>query len=267
LGDSGYGTIPPTVAKAKARAAIEKALALNPNIAEAYAVLGNLQLNHDWDKYGAERSYRRAIEINPGYPTAHHWLGWCLIIQKRFEEAEVEFKRASELDPTSMAIITEQGYPSFFAGDLARAESIFRQAVAMDGSYASARMSLWRTLHHAGRIAETLPQVEATESIVGHNVPVVMMARGRTLALAGRKDEALAVYQKLKNRKNSGEYFSPLYLALLAADLNNSDETFYWLEECFKERNDYLLFLPIAPEFKRFKDDSRFLELSTRVGV
>ncbi|HLM61478.1 MAG TPA: hypothetical protein VK308_11800, partial [Pyrinomonadaceae bacterium] len=89
----------------------------------------------------------------------------------------------------------------------------------------------------------------------------------RTLALMGKKAEAEAVYQKLKTRKQNGEYFSPLFLALLAADLDNRDETFRWLDECFKERNDYLLYLPFAPEFKRFQDDSRFQELVNKVGV
>jgi hypothetical protein len=151
---------------------------------------------------------------------------------------------------------------------LERAEKIFRQAVAMDGNYASARMCLWRTLHHAGRVNETMPQIEATEAIVGsRDVPIVLMARGRTLALMGKKAEAEAVYQKLKTRKQNGEYFSPLFLALLAADLDNRDETFRWLDECFKERNDYLLYLPFAPEFKRFQDDSRLQELISKVGA
>ena len=267
LGDSGFGAIPPGEAKARARAAMEKALELDPNIPEAYAVLGNLQINYDWDRQAAEKSFRRAIELNPNYATAHHWLGWCLIAQRRFEEAEAEFERASELDPTSMSITSEQGYPAFFAGDLTRAEKIFRQAVEMDGTYAPARMNLWRTLHHAGRFDETMPQIEATESIVGKAVPVVMMARGRTLATTGKKAEAEAIYQQLQSLKNKGEYLSPIFLAILAADLDNPDETFRWLEECFKERNDYLLFLPIAPEFKRFEGDARFQELMRRVGA
>ena len=267
LGGSAYGAIPRAEAKAKARAAMEKALELDPNIAEAYAVLGNLELNYDWDIYTAERSYRRAIEINPNYPTAHHWLGWCLVVQRRFDEAEAAFKRAAKLDPTSMAIATEQGYPAFFAGDLARAETIFRNAVGKDGTYASARMCLWRALHHAGRTNETMPQIEATESIVGTDIPVVLMARGRTLAMMGNMAEANAIYQKLITRKQNGEYLSPLFLALLAADLDHRDETFRWLDETFKERNDYLLLLPIAPEFKRFADDPRFQELIDRVGA
>lgn len=267
LGDSGFGAIPPDEAKFRARAAMEKALELDPNIPEAYAVLGNLQINYDWDRHAAEKSFRRAIELNPSFPTAHHWLGWCLIAQRRFEEAEAEFKRASELDPTSMSITTEQGYPAFFAGDLTRAENLFRQAVAMDGSYAPARMNLWRALHHAERFDETMPQIEATESIVGKEVPIVMMARARTLATMGKKAEAEAIYQKLQSLKNKGEYLSPIFLAILAADLDNRDETFRWLEECFKERNDYLLFLPIAPEFKRFQEDSRFQELLAKVGA
>jgi len=112
-----------------------------------------------------------------------------------------------------------------------------------------------------------MPQVEATESIVGsRDVPIVLMARGRTLAMTDKK-AGEAIYQKLKSRKQSGEYIAPLFLALLAADLNDTDETFRWLDECFKERNDYLVFLPIAPEFKRFENDSRFRELKSKVGV
>src|SRR5205085_12437462 len=91
------------------------------------------------------------------------------------------------------------------------------------------------------------------------------MMRGRTLALQGKMTEAREIYDNLSALKQKGEYISPLFLAILAADLDDREAVFRWLGECYDERNDYLLQLSYAPEFTRFHDDSRFQELLAKI--
>jgi DNA-binding winged helix-turn-helix (wHTH) protein/TolB-like protein/Flp pilus assembly protein TadD len=265
LGDSGLGAIPPAEAYQKAMAAGQKALALNPNSAEAYMILGNAQIKHEWNIEAGDTAYRKAIALNPNLARVHLLLAWNLIRQSRFEEAETEVRRAAELNPTSREIASESGYPAFFAGDYDKAMLLFRQALELDKNLVSARMNLWRTLQHTGRFDEAWGEIEAVEKIIGRGIPVVEMARARTLAMQGKPAAAQAIYDTLISRKQKGEYISPLYLAILAADMNNREDVFKWLGESYDERNDYLLQLGYAPEFTRYHDDPRFTELLAKI--
>jgi DNA-binding winged helix-turn-helix (wHTH) protein/TolB-like protein/cytochrome c-type biogenesis protein CcmH/NrfG len=265
LGESAFGAIPPAEAYQKATAAAQKALAINPNLAEAYMILGNAQIKHEWNIEAGDSLYRKAIALNPNFARVHLLLAWNLMRQSRFEEAEVEMRRAAELNPTSLEIAAESGYPAFFAGDYNKAILLFGQAVEFDKNLISARLSLCRALQHAGRYDEAWKEVEAVEKNIGRGIPLIEMVRGRTLALQGKTAEAREIYDTLVSRKQKGEYISPLYLAILAADMNDREAVFGWLDESYKERNDYLLQLSYAPEFTRFHDDPRFQELLAKI--
>jgi DNA-binding winged helix-turn-helix (wHTH) protein/TolB-like protein/Tfp pilus assembly protein PilF len=265
LGESAFGAIPPAEAYQKATAAVQKALAINPNLAEAYMILGNAQIKHEWNIEAGDSLYRKAIALNPNLARVHLLLAWNLMRQSRFEEAEVEMRRAAELNPTSLEIAAESGYPAFFAGDYNKAILLFGQAVEFDKNLISARLSLCRALQHAGRYDEAWKEVEAVEKNIGRGIPLIEMVRGRTLALQGKIAEAREIYDTLVSRKQKGEYISPLHLAILAADMNDREAVFGWLDESYKERNDYLLQLSYAPEFTRFHDDSRFQELLAKI--
>ena len=112
---------------------------------------------------------------------------------------------------------------------------------------------------------EAWTELETVEKIIGRGIPVIELVRGRTLALQGKISEAREIYDTLVSRKQKGEYISPLYLAILAADLNDRESVFQWLAQSYDERNDYLLQLSYAPEFTRFHDDPRFQELLAKI--
>ena len=267
LGGSDFSAISPAEGAAKARAAASKAIDLDPNLAEPQAVLGSVEMNYDWNAVAGEQSFRRAIEINPNNPTAHQWLGWCLIAGSRFTEAEAEFRLARELDPTSLIIANDSCEPAFFAGDYEAAIRQLKQVLETDKNFAGAHVALWRALHEAGRYDEARAEIDAVEALVGRDIPILLMARGRTLAMSGRPDEARKILSSLSERKQKGEYISPLYIAMIAAELDDRDATFLWLDEAFAERSDYLVYLPIAPEFNRLHNDPRFQHLVRRVGL
>jgi len=136
-----------------------------------------------------------------------------------------------------------------------------------DKTFAGAHLSLWRALHEVGRYDEAHTELDAIEALVGRDVPILLMARGRTLAMSGRPNEARKILASLSERRQKGEYISPLIFAFITAELDDRDAAFRWLDEAFAERNDYLIYLPIAPEFNHLHQDPRFQDLIRRVGL
>lgn len=267
LSDSGYAAIPPAEGYSAARVSAEKAIELDPTNAEAYAVRGQLLTGYDWKISEGERSLRKAIELNSSYSTAYQWLGWNLIIQRRTSEASDSFQRALELDPISPAIASDQGYPAFFAGDFGAAAEKFKAALVLDKNYPSTRMNIWRSLHYAGRLDEAAAELAAVAQVALPETPVLMMARGCTLAKSGKVDEARLIYDELIRRRSKGEFIAPNFTATLAAELNLADDVFSDLDRFVKDRNDYTMFLSFAPEFDKFRNDPRFAEILARASI
>jgi tetratricopeptide (TPR) repeat protein len=115
LGAAVYGAQPPKDAMPRAKAAAMKALEIDDALADAYATLGYARWSYDWDLLASEREFRRAIEVNPGYATAHQWYAICLTVMGRDDEAIAEAKRAQELDPLSLIINAGLGVRLYYA--------------------------------------------------------------------------------------------------------------------------------------------------------
>lgn len=267
LSDSGYSAIPPAEGYPAARVSAERAIELDPTNAEAHAVRGQLLTAFDWKISEGERSLRRAIELNSSFSTAYQWLGWNLIIQRRTSEAADSFRRAMELDPISPAIASDQGYPAFFAGDFDTAAEKFKAALVLDKNYPATRLNIWRALFYGGRLDEAAMELNAIATWAPTNVPILMMARGCTLARTGRTAEARAIYDELISRRSKGEFIAPNFTATLAAELGLADDVFSDLDRFVKDRNDYTTFLTFAPEFERFRTDPRFADILLRAGI
>jgi DNA-binding winged helix-turn-helix (wHTH) protein/TolB-like protein len=265
LAEASYADSPPIEYYKKAASAIDKALVLNPNLPEAQMSLGIIEGRYRWNTAEAENAYRRVLALNPNLPSAHHTLGWNLLRQSRFTEAESELRRAAELDPTSMAFVADIGYAAFFAEDYETALREFSQALEQNKSFAPARFQVWRALHHLGRYEEALGHISVIASFGGKNFPVTLHCQARNLAKMGRAGEAREIYNQLIERKQKGEYISPTLLALISADLGDANETFRWMEESMNAREEYVTFYSIAPEFKPYRDDARFKELISRI--
>ncbi len=267
LSDSGIAGIPPHQGYPKAQTFAAKALELDETIAEAHAVLGNVELAYAWNVVEGERQLRRAIELNPSLSTAHLWLGWNLIVQQRFFEADEAISRAAELDPTSMVIAADLGYPAFFSGDYERATERFRIALERDRSFPPARFNIWRSLFYGGRYDEASAELDHLETLIPRDLPVFIMARGCTLARQGRPAEAKVLYDGLRKRQRLGEFITPNLTAALAAELDDKDGLFTDLEAFLSERVDYTLYLKFAPEFKQYRSDPRFQKVLERGGL
>ncbi len=265
LSDSTFLASRPLEHADKIEKAINKSLTLNPDSAEAYVNKASFHTLIQWNTEAAEKNYKKAISLNPNIAQTHHWYAWVLLTQKRFEEAEKEMKTAHKLDPTSRIIATEKGLPLLYAEKYKESLPYFRQAVEMDGNFLQARFRLWYVLHLMEKYDEAFEELEAIKRLTSENNHFYLALYGMTKAKSGQKPEAIEIYDQLKKRAED-EYISPVLLSGLATMIGNKDAAFEWLDDAFEERNDYLLYLEMAPDYKDLRDDSRFENLLNKIN-
>ena len=160
----------------KAKAAALNALALDDSLAEAHASLALVAENYDYDWQTAEKEFRRAIQLNPDYATAHQWYAEYLAWQGRFDEALAESERARQLDPMSLIIATDRGAILFYARKYDRAIDQFRAVLDMDPGFGNARGFLAAAYVQQGKFAEALKENDLMEN--ARKPPVVLGIHG-----------------------------------------------------------------------------------------
>lgn len=253
-------TLPPKVLAANGREMAKKALEIDPNLGEAHATLGLIaeNLGSNWNE--AEGEYKRAIELNPNYATAHHWYGEFLTLTARFDESLEEMKTARELDPLSLIIIKDSGEVYYAEHNYDQAIEYFRQALEMDPSFIPARrlmaMSYVQKLDFAAAIREL------RTAIGQEDAPDTLAELGYAYALSGRKLEARKVLRDLQYKSGS-RYTSPRDYALIYAGLGEKDEAFGCLENAFREGS-ALLELKVDARWDLLRGDPRFTDLLKR---
>src|SRR5271167_21861 len=160
----GYGGLPPAKSMPKARAAALRALQLDERLPEAHAALAVIAQNYDWDWATAEKEYRRALELNPNYATAHHWHAECLALQGRFDQAFPEIENARQLDPLSLIVGTDYGAILYFSRQYDRAIEQFRAVLDMEPNFPRAHMVSYAYVEK-GRFADALADIESWSRI------------------------------------------------------------------------------------------------------
>jgi tetratricopeptide (TPR) repeat protein len=256
--------LPANEAMPKARAAAEQALKFDDELAEAHASLGLVKAFYEWDWAGAEKEYRRAIELNPGYASAHHWYGWYLALTGRLNEAIAEVKQASELDPLSLEINSDLGLSFFFARQYERAIEQFEKALEMDPNSVWTRFFMGWAREQKGDYAEAIAEYERAARL--EDAPLIMAAVGHTHVMAGRPEEAQAVLAEMTELA-SRRHVSSYHFAILNAALGRRDEAFDWLEKSYAAREEALVWLKVDPRLDRLRTDPRLIELQRRVGL
>jgi tetratricopeptide (TPR) repeat protein len=258
-GSMEYGIAPPNDAMPKARAAATKALELDPEQAEAHASLGLVLWEYDWKRNDAERELRRAIELSPGYATAHQWLAELLAEQGRAEEASRAIQRAQELDPLSLAIATDLGLLSYYQRDYEAAAQYLRAALAMDPNFHQASLALGLTYLQQGEHAEAVEVLRTADQAVG-GAPPTMAALGFASALAGRTGEARALLDGLLAASKE-HYIPSYYIAGIHLGLGERERAFEWLDRACTEHCSLLGTLKVDPVFDPLRADPRFAAL------
>jgi DNA-binding winged helix-turn-helix (wHTH) protein/tetratricopeptide (TPR) repeat protein len=226
LGNYRYGSLPAEECMQRARAAALKAVEVDDELAEAHASLALVKAYQERDIEGAEREYRRAIELNPSYATAHHWYSDFLASLGRTDEALAEASRAAELDPLSPIISTTVGERLFFARDYERAAERLRRTLELDPDFIQARFFLGLVYVRQGRRAAAVAELRHARRLGGGGDARVAAALVQAYALTGRKSEARRLLEELAT---AGVDVAPSDMALVHASLGEREQAYEWL--------------------------------------
>jgi len=262
---ASYGVLPPRDAMPKAKAAALKALALDETLAEAHASLGFVLSFYDWDWPAAEREYARAIELDPGYPTAHQWYSGLLRAVGRLDEALNEMKRAQDLDPLSLAAGRDMGRIFRSSRQNDRAIEQYRKVLELDPNFPSAYLHLGMAYEEKHMYKEAVAAFEKARSLPGGN-PLILGALGHGYAVSGNRREAQKLLEELRNL-SARRYVSPISRALIYIGLGDKERAFEWLDRAREDHDPWLAWLKADPIFDGLRNDPRFAVLLKTVGL
>jgi TolB-like protein/DNA-binding winged helix-turn-helix (wHTH) protein len=258
----GWETYPPHEYFPKAKQMAEKALAIDSEMAEAHTSLAMIKALYDWDWNGAEAEFRRAIELNPGYATAHHWYGIHLGAMGRLEDSRRELMRALDLDPLSLIINVNNAYPYHYNHQYDRAVDIYKKAIDMDPNFAWAHEDLMLAYEQQGN--HTAAANEASNFLRLTGDPTLADEFQRAFKSSGY-DAALHRWADVLVRQTGGRFMSPMKVAQLYARAGDREQAFVWLEKAFENRSAPLVYLRVDPRYDRVRSDPRFASLLERM--
>lgn len=262
LGNVRVGVQPPNEVMPQAKAAALKALELDETLAEAHASLGSIRMRYDLDWSSAEKEYKRAIELNPTDARMHQWYASLLSARGRHDEALAEIERAKQLDPVSVVINSVSGMYLFHARRYDEAIEVFSKTLEMDQSYGHARGYLGATYEQKGMFQQA---IEALKKNVETNREMNLQPLGHAYALAGKRAEALAILDELKEMSKQ-RYVPAYFLAVVYTGLNDKTRAIEWLQKGYEERSGGLIFINVDPRFDVLRSDPRFQDLLRRMG-
>jgi TolB-like protein/DNA-binding winged helix-turn-helix (wHTH) protein/Flp pilus assembly protein TadD len=263
LGDWQYAVMTPKEAFPKAKAAAIKALELDSALGEAHNSLAFVLDGFDWDFDAAGKEFRRAIELNPGYATAHHWYAWHLSLLGRYDEAITEMRKAENLDPLSLIINADLAELLVLAHSYDESIEQSRKTIEMDPNFALAHNQLAQAYLQKNMYAEAVAELQkAVQLSAGSPTSIANLARA--YVLSGKRSEAEKLLSDLKKRSNPG-HSNASEIAMVYASLGDTDQAMNWLEKGFEERfNPGVL---LRPGFDPLRSDSRFQDLVHRIGL
>ena len=262
---SSTGGMPPREVYPKAKAAALKALELDDALSEAHTSLGFYYLMYDWNFKEAERAFKRAVKLNPGYANAHDGYGFLLKATGRHEEAISASREAKKLDPLSLYTTVSLAWAYYFARDYERAVEQGRKALELEPRFDFAYWIIGVAHAQQGRLDDAIAALNQALILTGgaltHEAHL-----GYAYALSGKREEAGQVLADL-GEIASGKYVSAYYFSIIYLGLNDLEQTFNWLERAFNERTGFLAFIKVEPMFDSIRTDERFLNLLGRMGL
>ncbi len=248
-----------------AKTAAMKALEIDDTISEAHASLGWAKLTLDWDWTGAEKEFKRSIELNPNYATAHQWYADYLTVTGRPDEAQAGMKRAQQLEPASLPISVALASTFYYTHQNEQAIDQCRRAIVMDPQFVAAHVFLGRAYEQKGSYAEAIAELKQALQLSegGSNE---LAALGHAYAQSGDRAEAQKILQEL-NTRSTQTYVQPIWFAVINAALGNKEEAFPWLRKAVGDRSVWLIYLKVDPIFDSLRTDARFADVARQVGL
>ena len=259
-----YAGRPSSETLPKAKAAAMRALEIDDSLAEAYASLGFIN-QQSWQFDEAERNLKRAMELDPDYPTARQWYARHLNMTGRFDEAFVEIKRAQQLDPLSPIISFNVAHNYLIAGDINTATEQFKNLLEINPNFPQAHDYLGLIYLKQGREREAIDELQkGVEASKRASDDLSFLGYG--YAVLGKRAEAMTILKELEQRHDRQES-AAVYLAAVHAGLGDKDKAFSWLEKGFEARSGLLVHITYRPVFDTLRSDPRYADLVRRIGL
>ncbi|HZE82539.1 MAG TPA: tetratricopeptide repeat protein [Candidatus Polarisedimenticolia bacterium] len=259
--------LPPREKMPLAKAAAMKALQLDDTLVEAHTTLARVFYAYDWDWPGAEKEFKRAIELNPRYAPVHQWYGGYLSATGRFPEADAEKKRALDLEPVSLVINFEVGLASYTSRNYDRAIVQFQKTLELDPNFPPPHTFLAAAYEQKGMFEEAIATFQRAISVTqGPPKTLAMASLGHVYAVSGRKAEAHKILAELQ-RLSERSYVAATDIALVYSGLGEKDKSFAWLDKAYEEHSFSLSQIKVEPRFDALRSDPRFADLLRRIGL
>jgi serine/threonine-protein kinase len=266
------GVVRPVDEMPKAKAAAQKAVDADPELAEAYTSRAFVRLAYDWDWLGAQSDFQQALKLNPKYPTAHQWYASYLMQMGKFSLAKDEIEQAHNLDPLSPIISANSGLYSYYEKNYDDAIAKYKTTLQSDPDFWVARHYLALAYVQKGMHDEAIAELRklikapASGAIPDQIVEAESEASaslGFAYGMAGKQAEARAIINQL-DALSKKRYVSPLYFAIVYAGLKDNDKAIEYLNKAFDARHPGLVLIRIEPMFDGLRGDERFKTLIKR---
>lgn len=244
----------------RAREAAERALAIDDTLAEAHEAIAETKLYWEWDWEGAEEAFDRALTLNPSLAVAHAHRGWYLHLRRRWEDGTDEMRTAEELDPLVPLYPAWRGWQLLLMGRTEEALEAARRALELQSDFPVGLYVLGAVHAALGSVDDALD----AHRKAGTASPDWAWGLGHTLALAGREEEAREVATRIESSLTP---MTPFGLAVIHAELGETDEAFRWLEAAFESRFSWMPWMAVYPTLSSLHDDPRYAEMVSRLDL
>ena len=258
-----YSSQSPAEVFPKARAAAEKAVGLDDNLAEAHASLAYIRAYYEWDWAAAEREFQKALDLRPNFADAHFSYSRYLAASGRIAESVAELRRAEELDPRELSLKANTALLFYFQGRYDDALKALLEISRTDATLSTARWGIGLAYEQKGMGSEALASLqEAARLSKSLNVRASL---AHAQAVFGQRDEARKVLTLLEEASRKG-YVPSYYSALVYTGLGEKDRAFERLERAYQERSTVLAYLRLDPRLTPLRSDPRYADLVRRIG-
>lgn len=253
----------PTQVMPKARQAALKALEIDAQLAESHAAVALVKMAYEWDRVEAEREFKCATQLNPGYATMYQWHGWHLAIMGRLEESIAELKRAQELDPLS-EINTYIGLSRYWGRQYDMAVEQFQKALEFYSDFWLPHLYLGWTYLQLGNMASA--NEELAQAFRLEDSPWTVASLAHASAVSGDRGRATRFLDDLQQR-TARQFVAPYFVARVYTALSEKEQAFAWLDRAYDTRDECLTWLKVDPTMDSLRDDARYPGLLHRLGL
>ncbi len=264
IGGAGYGSLAQDEVILRAKAAVNKALALDESLADAYNAQAYINFRLEWNWEEAEHNFKKAIELKPGYAKAYERYAFFLVLLGRSEEALSFMLRAQDLDPLSASVGTGVGRIYHFSGQTDKAIEQLKKTLEMAPDYAEAVFALGLSYAQKKMYKEAISELKRAIDF-SNGRPIIVAALGNVYAISGMRSEALDIYNDLLSQQRD-KNLSPFYAAIVNGALGNRDDAIDALYQAYEEHFGLIVYINAEPLLDPVRSEPRFIQLLSMVG-